>query len=402
MRKQFCLRYNRTVYIHKMKLSFIVALVAIFAYVQGIPLTLLKAKEREYLAANQALASSLRGSMRIETNFFDQILDHYDITPCVTNSTWKQRFWVNTEFWTGADSGAPIFFFIEGEGSGTPLHVMQGNHYELARKYKGLLVSLEHRYYGASLPTDLGTKNLRFLSSHQALHDLAYFITSYLVPTYNLNLGMNAEGVSPPGPVNKIIAFGGSYPGNLAAWARMRFPHLIHLAVSSSAPVLAELSFTGYNDVVFRAFSDPVVGGSAACANHLKYLFSFLDDVFNSPARDTAAAKLQSCSPLTGHNDVAWASENYAGLFMGVVQYNRYNIGVDIKTVCQTLLNGKSAGKPLIDNLADAVQLINGPDCINNSYQAFVDEMTDITPVPVDSGVGYRQWIWQTCTEVCF
>lgn len=50
------------------------------------------------------------------------------------------------------------------------------------------MVSLEHRYYGKSSPfNSLKTENLRYLSSKQALYDLAvfrqYYQASYL-PIY--------------------------------------------------------------------------------------------------------------------------------------------------------------------------------------------------------------------------
>lgn len=44
------------------------------------------------------------------------------------------------------------------------------------------MVSLEHRYYGASQPfADLATPHLRFLSANQALADLATFHAFYEV-----------------------------------------------------------------------------------------------------------------------------------------------------------------------------------------------------------------------------
>lgn len=79
---------------------------------------------------------------------------------------------------------------------------------------------------------DLSTKNLQYLSSEQALADLAKFIT-----------GMN-KAYQLPANV-KWIAFGGSYPGSLAAWLRAKYPHLVHGAMSASGPLLAKVDFKG-------------------------------------------------------------------------------------------------------------------------------------------------------------
>jgi pimeloyl-ACP methyl ester carboxylesterase len=71
-----------------------------------------------------------------------------------------------------------------------------------------------------------------YLSSEQALADLAYFIEA-MTDKYGLPSG------------TKWFAFGGSYSGSLAAWLRAKYPHLIHAAVSSSAPLLAKADFRG-------------------------------------------------------------------------------------------------------------------------------------------------------------
>lgn len=78
---------------------------------------------------------------------------------------------------------------------------------------------------------DMSTKNLKFLSSEQALADLAYFIES---KQKELKLFKN-----------RWIVFGGSYPGSLAAWFRLKYPHLAFGAVASSAPLLAKINFKG-------------------------------------------------------------------------------------------------------------------------------------------------------------
>lgn len=53
----------------------------------------------------------------------------------------------------------------------------------VAKKFGAALVSPEHRYYGKSSPfNSLTTENLQFLSSKQALFDLAVFRQYYQVP----------------------------------------------------------------------------------------------------------------------------------------------------------------------------------------------------------------------------
>lgn len=57
--------------------------------------------------------------------------------------------------------------------------------------------------------------SLRYLSVDQALADLAYFI--------ELKKEESTLKNSP------VIVFGGSYAGNMAAWARFKYPHLIQV-----------------------------------------------------------------------------------------------------------------------------------------------------------------------------
>lgn len=70
------------------------------------------------------------------------------------------------------------------------------------------------------------------MSSEQALADLGSFIES-----------MKTKLSLPVG--TKWIAFGGSYPGSLAAWLREKYPNLVHGSISSSGPLLAKADFNG-------------------------------------------------------------------------------------------------------------------------------------------------------------
>ena len=52
------------------------------------------------------------------------------------------------------------------------------------------------------------------------------------------------------------ITFGGSYPGSLSGWMRLKFPNLIQGSVASSGPVLAQLDFQEYLQVETRTIRD--------------------------------------------------------------------------------------------------------------------------------------------------
>lgn len=87
----------------------------------------------------------------------------------------------------------------------------------------------------------MSTANLKFLSSEQALADVAAFIKA-------MNTKFNLSGA-------KWLTFGGSYSGALAAWSRMLYPDVIYGAVGSSGPVQAVVDFTGYLEVVKNALN---------------------------------------------------------------------------------------------------------------------------------------------------
>jgi Serine carboxypeptidase S28 len=84
------------------------------------------------------------------------------------------------------------------------------------------------------LNRDMSVKNLVYLSSEQALADLAFYIRS-----------MNRKYALPKEV--QWVTFGGSYPGSLSAWMRLKYPHLVHAAVSASGPLLAVADFSGKN-----------------------------------------------------------------------------------------------------------------------------------------------------------
>jgi pimeloyl-ACP methyl ester carboxylesterase len=94
--------------------------------------------------------------------------------------------------------------------------------------------------------------DLVYLSSRQALADLSHFIA-----TTNDSYDLSHE--------TKWITFGGSYPGMMAAWARLEYPELVHAAVSNSAPIQMQVDFSAYFNHVSFDLQYPLVGGSQEC-----------------------------------------------------------------------------------------------------------------------------------------
>ena len=77
---------------------------------------------------------------------WDAQVDNFDKS---NNATFDQRYYVNEQYWTEASPG-PVFFSIGGEGTlnGPPTGYVA----KLGAQYNALLVSLEHRFYGESIP----------------------------------------------------------------------------------------------------------------------------------------------------------------------------------------------------------------------------------------------------------
>ena len=131
------------------------------------------------------------------------------------------------------------------------------------------IILLFYRYYGKSHPTaSLETDNLRYLSSEQALGDIAVF-HDYIAKKYQLTEN------------NKWISFGGSYSGALSAWLRIKYPHLIAGAIASSAPVQPELNFVEYLEVVQASLATSEQGEE--CPNAIRAATTKLDSMLNDP-----------------------------------------------------------------------------------------------------------------------
>jgi serine protease 16 len=335
--------------------------------------SLVSARHRERFLQLQRAASLAALPV---AQWYNQTADHFNVASAPAR-TWLQRFWVNDAYYA---PGSPLFLYVEGEGAGSAYDAVSGQHVELAANHSALVIALEHRFYGASLPGDLSVDNLGLLSSHQAIADVGRFLREWVPAHYN---------------VSRTVTFGGSYPGALSAWLRLRLPSLVFAAFSTSSPVKAVVDFTAYCDVVSASLADPAVGGSPACLSAVKAGFAAVDAAFRgSDANKTAmSAKMSSCAPALSPDDVMWAASNLAGQIMGLVQYNAETGGPTIASSCATMT---APGAAPVDALAAVIKSTLPPGgCQDNSYADFIAQLRVTTPDPSAGGVGLRQWTWQ-------
>ncbi|XP_018795347.1 PREDICTED: putative serine protease F56F10.1 isoform X1 [Bactrocera latifrons] len=326
-----------------------------------------------------------------QENWFQQKLDHFDDKQ--ENITWKQRYFMNDAFYRN-DSDAPIFLTIGGELAISPRWVTKGSWIKFAEHFGAMCFHLEHRFYGKSQPkSDLSYENLKFLTSQQALADVAYFIRSMNVK-YNFN------------SKQKWIVFGGSYPGALAAWARQKYPHLIYGAISSSAPLLAKVDFFEYLQVVKASLTTH----SDNCLKALGRAFAELETLIRQPiGQRSVNEKFNICTPIeesaTKPLDMSNFFQKLADNIAFVVQFNKVNRPEAYYTIdeaCNVMVND-TIGPPF-----ERLGIVNGmvlenlkEKCLDYKYDNMLTEMRNISLFAKVAN-GTRQWTYQTCNEFGF
>jgi len=312
---------------------------------------------------------------KAQPQWFTQEVDHFNAQD---DRTWQQRYFVNDTFWNPS-LGGPIFLMVGGEGAISAGYVTRTMMTVWGQKFGALLLALEHRFYGESQPfPEQTTDNLAYLSSQQALADLANFLVA-----------MKDKYGVPDAPV---VTFGGSYPGNLAAWFRIKYPFLTIGSIASSAPVEATLDFYQYLDVVDSSLEDYA---GTTCVSQVADATNIVESMLlSSDGRSQLQSLFQTCTALDNQLDVTTFMSNLMGNWMETVQYNDEFSPITITTLCDIMDNGT-------DSLANYVKVNNlfmaGQPCMSISYQEMIEQLANSTPIT--QGVGPRAWTYQTCAE---
>lgn len=292
----------------------------------------------------------------IDELHFTQLIDHNN----PESGTFSQRYYIDESYGPNAD--APVFFYICGEAACTK-RSLSGAIRTHAKKHHAKLVALEHRYYGQSLPfNSFSTQALQYLSTEAALDDLAYF-------QRRIRDQKNWSGT--------WIAFGGSYPGSLSAYYRMKFPYLIAGSLASSAPVMAKEDFIEYDRHVTEV-------AGPRCAAQMRQVVSEAEAALNNAEKLNAIKALFKASDINDPVDFLYL---IADTGSAAVQYGMKD------SFCKHL---SSSTSPLEGHAEFARKLYTamGIDAVDLTAQGSLSE----NPADYKNGA-MRQWYYQSCTE---
>ncbi|KAJ9178023.1 hypothetical protein P3X46_009943 [Hevea brasiliensis] len=306
-----------------------------------------------------------------EIHYYTQTVDHFNYKPD-SYATFQHRYILNYKYWGGANSSSPIFVYTGEETDVT--YDVETFILDLAARFKGLLLYIEHRYYGESMPfgsEDQAFQNastLGYLSSEQALADYAQVIV-------DVKKNLSAENCP-------AVAVGASYGGMLASWFRIKYPHIVIGALASSSPILYFDDITpqnGYHVVVTKDFRDT----SESCYNTIKQSWSEIDRIAAEPnGLMTLSNKFNTCSPLNTSQEL---KDYLEIMYVSAAQYDNPPY-YPVERTCRGI-DGAPEGTDILGRIVAGLKSrFRGWD---SCHDIFTFELSNKSA-----------WDWQTCTQI--
>ncbi|CAI9104937.1 OLC1v1003732C2 [Oldenlandia corymbosa var. corymbosa] len=322
-------------------------------------------------------SSSLHSMKDFETKFYEQTLDHFNYQP-QSYSTFKQKYVTNSRYWGGANSSSPILAYLGAESSLGDDFSYIGPLSDNAPRFKALLIYIEHRFYGESIP--FGLEEDAILLKNESIR--GYFNSEQALADYAEILRHVKEIFG--APKSPIIVVGGSYGGMLAAWFRLKYPHIAMGALAISAPILYFedlIPHDAYFSVVQKDFKEQ----SESCFKTIEESWDIIYKIGSKPnGLSLLSRKFKSCSKLKKIDDL---SEFIVNIYSSAAQYNeppRY----PVKLMCDAI-DGAPDGTDVLGRILAGIQSLVGSDGNRGCYdlRGYSDYLTE-------------SWDWQTCTEM--
>eukprot|EP01084_Bolivina_argentea_P242402 406660_1 len=326
-----------------------------------------------------------------ETHWFTQRLDHFDPQNL---QEFQQRYLV----YDGAFDKTKnvIFFYAGNEGPIDGFYNNTGFMFDIASEFGALILFCEHRYYGETHPfgNDFSPSAMRYLTMENAIADYAQFITT-IKQDYKL-------------PNAKVIVFGGSYGGILAALCRIHYPAIFDMALAASAPIPQVLNSVDAT-VFFKLVTDDYYHVDTRCPDLVRKGYSQMIDAARNNQYDKVSQTFNLCSEIKDSSDLLYLEEwarnglltmamvdyPYAANFLGKLPANPVNASCKLMLeYVDEPMKALAVGAGLYYNASYNNEL----SCFNITEE-FI-ECADQTGCGL--GTDSTAWDYQMCTEIVY
>jgi len=298
-----------------------------------------------------ALFHTTTGTPAEPQQFDKQLIDHFG----ADSRVYSQRYYENSTWWGGP--GHPIICIMGGEGAIEP---STGIFYPwitdvVAKELQAYVVEPEHRFYGTSLPfgPDISFNEYimrRYFTPQQAMADTAYFL-QHIREQLGCSTPSSVQGEDVP--YCPVITVGGSYPGWLSSMMRFRYPAVVDIAYSASAPMTFYTQEVGQFEY-YQLITESAEKSATGCSSAVREAINAVHDLSTI---NKVVEELDICTPLPEYlqeNDDAGTKLFFEELDM-ILMYTFANLnmannppeGSSLQTVCTSFLEFVSAGEPV-------------------------------------------------------
>jgi len=348
-------------------------------------------------------------------------IDHYNASH---TRTYSNRYWINASYYK---PGGPVFYFDSGEQNAHPLvpyflaeAAGPSAVVSLARRFSGLAVLFEHRFYGdlteGSYPfpmnastgmPEAGYEAYRYLNTEQALEDPVFFAHNFEPPGLEAYWSLLAPRKTP------WVWLGGSYPGIRGAQMRVRNPDTFFATWASSAPTQAAVDMWVYYAQAERSMT-------RNCSADFTAVTRFVDGVLaNGTDSDLLQLKTElyrAIQSSPANRNVSVAEADVKALSSAAVGnllltpfsfYQYYGFERSVLPFCDVLETQNRTDTSTTDNggIAPAIAFETGLAATYNIslvWSAFLTALieTNYDEIPYNGDpIQDSSWGWQYCSE---
>jgi pimeloyl-ACP methyl ester carboxylesterase len=325
-----------------------------------------------------------------ETQYFQNLVDHFNP---LNTERYAQRFWVNSQFYNPEAKHTPIFLHLCCEGPCSEKWVTKGASLmaNWAEETGGLLVAIEHRFYGESQPgPDWTLESLQYLTLEQALADAAYFIKFHLNARKEFNINQD----------HPITVVGGSYGGTMAQAMRHYYPNFVHQAIAASGVYDPRFDLSDFLDACIEGIR---FYGGDQCLNDVSIATGYLTQILknNNPVELARVSRLLPLSVPFNNTDTVLDRQAFWQLFtdsfIQIIQYNKENNPsyYSVSDMCRDFSNETTPTRKF-ELLAQIHRdhIMSG----SNYRWKFKQQVEDIGDVTLHPRNNMRQWYFQCVT----